>query len=376
MKLNEYYNDKPNNSDIENSFSISILSKDSFDDIEDILTDEGKNENNFTDKNTINLTDQLEIFPIREKKIKMKIWEENDQHKDNQNDDNQLTNPFNDLERIKKIKKRRLFATIKDLKKYTKKNFEKLIKILIFLLTGKEINLDFKNFTQKETKYFLFGFLHRKMNKKSSLDYQNFNLTDQRIRQEIIDFKQPKSVKRKEEKIKYCFKSFIKYFKENFSKKNEDFYIKYFKEISEREKIPLNDFKDPTSKTKKESEFNTYDDKYFKLICKSNEFVKDFINFLSKKINKVNYEKRIKKILHVIEKKFWNTELELSKSQLTILKLSNQSTLNNIIFEYLIHYQYCKLPWSELEIEDSSNIVISLIINNSNKNYDYSIKIK
>lgn len=282
------------------------------------------------------------------------------------------------IPRKKKIEKMQdlIEKNIKKTKSWKKQkkfsdNFTKIKNFLICLLNRKkeEIvnNPNFRDFPI-EIHCFLYYFLHRKMNKNTSKRFENFANLDlkkriEKLEKKITKFKKFNSNKRQLENSKYWFSLFIKNCKENIEckeiskhseiKKAKYIYELYFGKINENEKLPL--------KTK------IFNKKYYDFIKKSKKFVDQFEIFINTKKKNIDISKVKEKIDNI-----WKKILDLfcypedgSKRFKDILKknfneiLINQKqiSLNNIIFEYLINYSNCKLPWSLSEIIDSSDKV-------------------
>ena len=172
------------------------------------------------------------------------------------------------------------------------------------------------------------------------------------------------SRKRPEENQKFVFKRALKYMKNALKSKIptkakkkllEAFFMDYyFKDVSEREKIPLEHFNHPKDSNKRPlvnfAVPKTINNQFISTIFKSEKFVKDFIIYLNAKFNK-DYEEIINfKLTFLINR--WEEQLNNGQEF--------QTELNDICL-YVEKNKKCKLPWDFIEIQEAKSYALSLL---------------
>lgn len=124
-----------------------------------------------------------------------------------------------------------------------------------------------------------------------------------------------------------------------------DFYDYYFKEISEKENIPIELFYYPLTKSCKKG--HCLNSEYFIWIFSSQKFLEDFENFIENDL--INfYKKEIKKKMINLAEKFeeWNCELGNN-----LHEQSYPEKLLEKIKDYAIKNSRCKIAWNVKEIK-------------------------
>ena len=308
-----------------------------------------------------------------EKKYKSVFFVNNKEKKNEVNPEKSITEKKEKSKIHKNSNYNKFSFKKKNLKKLTifdkKINFNfSFIKYLKLIFLNKEVEIDFTKLNYEE-KIFLFFLLHRKMNKTPNPKIKNFDFKENHYLIEKVDFFKNifQSKKRFEENFKAFFKAFI-----NYKKKNLDefqIYKYYFLEISKEKKIEFENYLDPTLKKTKKQKFKNllnqkktnnsenflkikcFNQKYLKLIITSPSFKNDFLDFITNKIEILyiksqDIEKKISKIVNnIIEKKIGNLNVK------------------EIIYNFLIKNQHCKLPWTISEVNYAKDSLISLINN-------------
>lgn len=226
---------------------------------------------------------------------------------------------------------------------------------------------------------FVFLFLLRKKKKHKNWTHLNINtIRKSELEYFIKNFKDFTSVKRFEEEFKFLFKYAIQFLKKEletnkiipYNKKDIFLYEYYFNDISKEKNIPLTHFMDPSIIRKdKQKQIKTFGIQYLKILLSSEKFKKDFINFILKNIENI-YLKKIKgKLTTIIS---WLSERLLNYNPLNFNKkfdsIQNQANVNpedikkfNILTNYLVFNNQCKLPWSLAEIKTARIRVIKKI---------------
>lgn len=239
----------------------------------------------------------------------------------------------------------------------------------------------------EEEKIFIFLFLLRKRKKhrlweKCSSKRLTLHELIYFIRKFDKDFI---SLKRFEENFKFLFKHSLVFFKKKLElnkkipciKGDRAVYQYYFSEISKSMKIPLENFMDPSINRKEKScKIKTFGRKYLQLICFSEKFRRDFINFIKNDVKDL-YLKRIENKLNSIVK--WLSERYEFRHDLVFCpdytngkkknQIENKLFLQKnefekkyeIIVNYLIHNNQCKLPWSLAEINFARMTILEKI---------------
>lgn len=239
------------------------------------------------------------------------------------------------------------------------KNFFNLLKILKAIFKNEVISLQLvKQLNLHELKI-LKSLLERKYHVIFKLNMPNLNL-----KEKIISIMSSNSLKRPEENYKFIFKRCLKFMKsemkKNFAKKIKKkdfeklFYEFYFKEISEKESIPLEHFFHPkNSKAVKKLNYitpKTINSYYINNISKSKIFMNNFLEYLENNLSK-DYEILIdSKFSSLILK--WNEEYE---------KNPNKDQVVYKICDYIKGNKKCKLPWNVKEIKEAIEVVKNLL---------------
>ena len=168
------------------------------------------------------------------------------------------------------------------------------------------------------------------------------------------------SNKRPEENYKFIFKRCLKHMKEKFKTDNPSqakrkdvdrlFYEHYFRQVSETQKISIDNFYHPkNSKVKSKTGPKTINNTYIQNICKSKLFKKDFADYLDKRLLP-EYQESIKlKIKNLIAR--WSKELKGS---------SDKTAASTDICGYVERNKKCKLPWSVKEVSEAIRAVNAL----------------
>lgn len=121
------------------------------------------------------------------------------------------------------------------------------------------------------------------------------------------------------------------------------FYDFYFREVVERDKIPLESFYHPkNSKTKTKNCPKTINNTYIENISKSPKFVQDFLEYLNGPLEKEYREVIDSKISGLIQR--WEDEFEA--------KSRNDSVIDDIC-NYIEKNKKCKLPWNIKEVQEA-----------------------
>ena len=233
------------------------------------------------------------------------------------------------------------------------KVFKKVTLILIEIFRGKNINLKVQSLKLSE-----FQVIVKTLQKKYDLRiFQLFlektnkeNLNEAISELEKIIYDKPINVSRKriEENNKFIYKNSIKIMKKLFyiakrlpkSKSSEaDFYQYYFKEISLRKDISLENFIDPLNCKRN---VKTLNNKFLSLIFSSENFKNDFKKVM---INELffNYEKLIlRKFVKFFEKfdNQYNSSFDFE-------------VLCGNVIKYLKDNKRIKFPWDKNEIENA-----------------------
>lgn len=236
-------------------------------------------------------------------------------------------------------------------------------------------------------KVFIFLFLLRKRKKhrmweKCSLKKLSLHELEYFIKKFDKDFI---SLKRFEENFKFLFKHALVFFKKKLEINKKIPYIKgdravyqyYFSGISDQMKIPLENFMDPSINRKgKKCKIKTFGRKYLQLISLSEKFRYDFINFIKNDVKDL-YLKRIENKLKSIVK--WLSERYEFRHDLVFCPNYSNGKKNNekenklfiqkteyekkyeIIVNYLIYNNQCKLPWSLAEINFARMTILEKI---------------
>lgn len=159
-------------------------------------------------------------------------------------------------------------------------------------------------------------------------------------------------IKRPEERQKFIFSRAIKNLMKRFEnirvKREEaekDFYNFYFKEVSDKEAIPLEEFFNPIT-SRGGSTKPHFNQKYFQKVFKSPNFLRDFVEYVEKYLCE-EYRLEIRKKLEILLRK-WDRE-DPSKIDIEEIK------------KYLISNKKCKLPWTIDEVRHSIINFLSLI---------------
>jgi len=157
------------------------------------------------------------------------------------------------------------------------------------------------------------------------------------------------SIKRFEENIKFVFKLGFKKMKSKIFMKNRisfyskkfdsQFYEYYFHELAKSLNIPIEHFYDPLNYKKS---LKTLNQEYIKLIFKSQEFKKDFMDYINSGLLLREYQSTIKRKIRQLLLKF--DHLINSNDLVTM----NQGILK--IQKYFRSKKQCKLPWMHYEV--------------------------
>lgn len=242
----------------------------------------------------------------------------------------------------------------------------------------------FKSLNNVE-RLFIFLFLLRKKKKHKNWIHLNVNsIRPDELEYFIINFNNFTSVKRFEEEFKFLFKYAIQFLKKEletnkiipYHKKDTFLYKYYFEEISKARDIPLQYFMDPSivRKNMGNRQIKTFGIQYLKILLSSEKFKKDFINFILKNIDTI-YLTKIKRKLNTIltwladrlqnyDPKNFNKNFDIIKNQPNIDP--DDIKKFNIITNYLVYNNQCKLPWSLSEIRTARIRVIRKIEKISN----------
>ena len=176
-----------------------------------------------------------------------------------------------------------------------------------------------------------------------------------------------KSGKRPEESYKFVFKHAYKNLKAIFRKKNVElaklgfndlnlqFYKHYFKTTSEKLGISLNNFflpltPDSYCNKKQPVIAQTINVSYITLVCQSQNFLDDFMNYVNNSFIK-DYQELIDSKIDNICHKWQSMYLET---------LGNEKCIHYIC-DYVYTNKKCKLPWTVKEVEFAIDIVNRLI---------------
>lgn len=239
------------------------------------------------------------------------------------------------------------------------KNFQNLLKILKKIFKNQPITIEMINNLNKNEKIILKSLLERKYHINLNIDSPSINL-----KEKITNIMSLNSLKRPEENYKFIFKRCLKsmknemksLFQKKIKKKDFEkiFYEFYFKEISQKESIPLEHFFHPkNSKAVKKLNYitpKTINSYYINNITKSKEFMKKFLGYLQNKLL-IDYEKLIDfKFESLIFK--WSEEFEAC---------SDDGIVVGRICGYVKGNKKCKLPWNFKEIEEAIKVVRNLL---------------
>lgn len=201
-------------------------------------------------------------------------------------------------------------------------------------------------------KNILNSILKRKYKTKIDLNTNMFSITEniEKIKLETIS-------KRPEQNYKLIFMLTLKFMKEelkgeierNMRKKDFEkyFYNYYFKEISEKNGIPLEHFFHPKNskaqKLMKEKNIpKTINLYYIENISKSEKFLESFFNYLENNLIE-DYEKLID----------YKLETLFNRWSVSIYQNENKKLAINKICKYMEENNKCKLPWDINEIKIS-----------------------
>ena len=173
-----------------------------------------------------------------------------------------------------------------------------------------------------------------------------------------LDLTRTTSTKRSEEIYKFLFKNAFKYLKSQFNAQNQLntkkmtkeekktlFYEHYFKEASKLERKPIGNFYLPLTpsniKTLKKVKISkTINNKYIALIFTSDLFVKDFREFIEKKLFEYCVDSIEQKIDNLVDK--WEHMAKTHGLSLRIV---------DMICDDIQFNKKCKFPWSMNEME-------------------------
>ena len=240
----------------------------------------------------------------------------------------------------------------------------------------------FLNFNAVE-RFFVFMFLLRKKKKhKNWCEKKIKNISLNELVYFINGFKEFTSVKRFEEEFKFLFKYAIQYLKKEletnklirYHKKDIFLYQYYFEEIAVKMGISIDYFMDPSIVRKnKQKSIKTFGLKYLKILLSSEKFKMDFVNFILKNIEKVYLIKikaKLRTILNWLKERNEFKDFQITKNENNSFKNSNfqnekekliEEKKLEIIINYLIYNNQCKLPWSLNEIKTARIRVIKKI---------------
>ena len=226
---------------------------------------------------------------------------------------------------------------------------------------------------------FIFLFLLRK--KKAHKNWSLLKIShirDIELEYFISNFQDFTSVKRFEEEFKFLFKHAIQYFKKELEmnqiipvhKKDTFVYKYYFDDISKANNVPLECFMDPSIiRKKKTKQIKTFGLRYLKIILTSKKFKNDFIKCILNKIEEIY----IKKIEHKLSALLlWLSDRLNNYNEDNYDKNYGKSInksgfdeeyirKHNILTDYLVFNNQCKLPWSLSEIKIAKIRVIKKI---------------
>lgn len=172
--------------------------------------------------------------------------------------------------------------------------------------------------------------------------------------------KTERSNKRIEENIKFVYKHSMKRLKEQFLADNLDpnpgsepeaFYRYYFKEISETNRLPYENFHDPLNNRRRGSQkgAKTLNSEYLNLLFSSARFLKDLKDYLVSTQLILDYQKSIRKKL----------EKMLAKWERMLAENSDSKVLRAQVNDYFLKNKQCKLPWTSNEIISAINYFLT-----------------
>lgn len=180
--------------------------------------------------------------------------------------------------------------------------------------------------------------------------------------EEIYDwltrFMAEESCKRFEENVKFVFKIIFKHLKSEFqgtliqvNSMGPDFvfYKYYFEDVSVRMGIDLSQFYDPLNY---KTPHKTLTNEYIKLVLSSQRFKQRFHSYLASGRLKSSYQetihKKIYKVLKRFDKLFEFSDLSAAPSAIEQIR------------RYFRSNRQCKLPWTEKEVDEAVESLMSL----------------
>lgn len=207
----------------------------------------------------------------------------------------------------------------------------------------------------KQQKRIIEAFIQRKFQLRTS-----FKSDQEDLLLYFIEMFDSETSKRPEEKYKYVFKRALKLMKDKFKKSRLDlinerqpivtraFFDHYFKEISQKEGIPLERFEPPrfSGAKKNSNSVKTLNAEYIRLVKKTPAFVTHFLEAC---------EKLREKAPAVIKSKF-----DSLRSKFSQFKSENDTKTADRIVEYITKNNKCKLPWTLREVESAVDSVYQL----------------
>lgn len=225
------------------------------------------------------------------------------------------------------------------------RNFQNFFNLLILIFTKNEISDELFDRLSQFEKELLTLLIRRKFRptKQNPNDYLQPIITKQEIR-EILKVSLPKKT---EECYKFIFSRSFNFIKVSTERSlgtrmsTEEFYSHYFKDTSERLKIPIKDFHYPLTKDLKGKINFNYE--YFQKVFKSEKFIGDLNHFLENGIVSQHNEETSRKLTLLLLK--W----EQMYLQWKMVKDIPYSSLLKQIYD---HKRY-KIPWTMIELSES-----------------------
>lgn len=229
-------------------------------------------------------------------------------------------------------------------------------------------------------RFFIFLFLIRKKKKhKKWCDKKITNITSNELSYFVKGYSDFTSVKRFEEEFKFLFKYAIQYLKRQletnksipYHQKDSYVYSYYFGEIAKEQNYPLEHFMDPSiERSGDKKSIRTFGLKYLKILLSSEKFKNDFSNFILKNIENIYLPKIKSKLETLLEwlhnrlnfndffSKTGNFKFPTHLGEMEKLITKRKF---EIIENYLVYNNQCKLPWSLTEIRTARIRVIKKI---------------